>query len=569
MERDHPFDEAPIRAELAKYLTPRDLSNCSAVSQTWFDWFIPYLWHTRTFHCNLSYIPGLNRYRHHVRVIKDFAVNLAVESRDHWSFPNLQSVQFVQNCASQHIPRIASPFYATGFGGGLFGGGFGLLPTSNNNISVQGGVNAARVDLRLVKLLDSVPLLRDLTITLSLDNTDVYRQFLLSLQTLSHLNRLELVCNEYVNPLHIQQVLNACRQCEILNLKFQGNDTFKGAEEAEEYVLAKIAMEQMQDMAVKTLYLETSLGDQESTIMVPLLKRCPLVEEVHLYDLRLDSTLALLQGALRAGACPRLKTLFPSNTFSTKEDPLPALLSVMGPGRDSNAVGLQTLTISAHQFLADSALAITQHLSQSMTVLNFQDHIMKFEVFNELVTGLPHLESLRARVEEISAQTVDINKFDQMCTRDWVCLGLKKLQLGSQLTQGIPTVKTDSWKQSLPRRCMDYMFSQFARLENLEEWDWVAGPVDLFILTGGYLRTLSNLKQLRRLGLGPSTVYRMGAKEAEWVAENWTSLQHVNLSCQSVHIQIADSSRVKADKLALDTFIHTLRSKRPSITFHK
>ncbi|KAG0012256.1 hypothetical protein BGZ82_002674 [Podila clonocystis] len=211
---------------------------------------------------------------------------------------------------------------------------------------------------------------------------------------------------------------------------------------------------------------------------------------------------------------------------------------------------------------------MTEHLSQSLTEVHFQDHSMNFEVFNELVTGLPLLQSIRARINEISVQTVDISKFDQMCARDWVCLGLKKLQLGSQLTQGIPTVKGDSWKQSLPKRCMDYMFSQFAKLEQLEEWDFVAGPVDLFILgTGGYLRQLSDLKSLKKIGLGPRTVYRMGAKEAEWVAENWTSLEYVDLACDGIHVHIMDISRVKADKLALDTRCAGVYAAMKWITF--
>ncbi|KAF9435800.1 hypothetical protein BGZ76_005508 [Entomortierella beljakovae] len=556
MEKDHPFDDALIRKELASYLTPRDLVNLSCASQSWFNWFIPILWHTRAFYISLSKIPGLARYKQYVRVIKDYSISLAVESRDHWSFPNLQTVQFVHTSTGQ--------YGQFGSGGGLFGhpsyGGFGYN-------QVQGGVNTSRVDLRLAKLLESVPLLQDLTITLALDNTSVHSQFILALQSLPHLRRFELACNDYVNPIHIQQVLNACQQCEVLKLKFSGSDAFKGVEEAEEYVLAKAAMEQMQDINVKTLYIETTLGDQEAAIVVPLLKHCPLLEEIHLYSLCLDSTIELMQDAFKNGACPQLKTLFPYATFSTKKDPLPTLLSAMGPGRSANAVGLQSLTIPFN-FLPESASMITQHLSQSITTLTFQEHIMNFDVFNELVTGLPYLESLRVRIEEISAQTVDINKFDQMCTRDWVCLGLKKLQLGSKLTQGIPTVKTDSWKQSLPRRCMDYMFPQFNRLENLEEWDWVAGPVDLFTLAG-YLRSLSNLKKLRRLGLGPSTLYKMGAKEADWVADNWPSLEHVDLSCKSLYIHISDGSRVKPDKLALDTFIHTLRSKRPNITFNK
>ncbi|KAG0248462.1 hypothetical protein BGZ95_008046, partial [Linnemannia exigua] len=102
----------------------------------------------------------------------------------------------------------------------------------------------------------------------------------------------------------------------------------------------------------------------------------------------------------------------------------------------------------------------------------------------------------------------------------------------------------------------------------LKEWDFVAGPVDLFILAaGGYLRQLSDLKFLKKLGLGPRTVYGMGAKEAEWEAENWTSLENVDLACDSIAIHIMDISRVKADKLALDTFNHTLRSRRPKIGF--
>ncbi|KAG0023975.1 hypothetical protein BGZ82_010601, partial [Podila clonocystis] len=95
MEKDHAFADAVIRAELTKYLTPRDMANLCCTSRQSFDWFIPHLWHTRAFYTNLRNIPGLKRYQRHVKVIKDFAINLAVESRDFWAFPNLQSVQFV------------------------------------------------------------------------------------------------------------------------------------------------------------------------------------------------------------------------------------------------------------------------------------------------------------------------------------------------------------------------------------------------------------------------------------------------------------------------------------------
>ncbi|KAK3839464.1 MAG: hypothetical protein JOS17DRAFT_729200 [Linnemannia elongata] len=558
MEKDHAFDDAVIRTELVKYLTPRDITNLCLTSKQSFDWFVPHLWHTRAFYTNLKHIPGLKRYQQYVKVIKDLAINLAVESRDLWSFPNLQSVQFVQNSTGQY--RSYSGF-----------GSYNPPVYSQHTYgSSLGGVNAARVDLRLVLLLQSVPLLQDLTITLALDNSDVFQHFFASLQSLTRLRTLKMTCNEYVNPTHIQRVIHACRQCEELDFSFSGVDSFKGIEEREEYEQAKIDMEGMEDLAVRTLKLATTLGDQEAAIMVPLLKKCPLLQELHMFTIKVPETVDLLKEAFINGACPQLSVFHPGQDGALKDDPLPVLLSVMGPDRGVNAVGLSKIKITSAQFKSESALAMTTHLSGSLTEVHFQDHAMNFEVFNELVTGLPLLQSIRARINEISVQTVDINKFDQMCSRDWVCLGLKKLQLGSQLTQGIPTVKGDSWKQSLPKRCMDYMFSQFAKLEQLEEWDFVAGPVDLFILgAGGYLRQLSELKSLKKLGLGPRTVYRMGAKEAEWVAENWTSLENVDLACDSIQVHIFDISRVKADKLALDTFIHTLRSRRPKISFKK
>ncbi|CAO3568691.1 unnamed protein product [Mortierella alpina] len=563
MEQDHAFEDAVIRAELVKYLTPRDMANLCRTSKQSFNWFVPHLWHTRTFYTNLKHIPGLERYQQYVKVIKDLAINLAVESRDFWAFPNLQSVEFVQ--LSSGIFRNSTAF-----------GSYNLPVTAYSHhqhafgSSLPGGVNAARVDLRLVLLLQSAPLLQDLTITLALDNSDVFQCFLDLLLSLTQLRALKLTCNEYVNPTHIQRVIRACRQCEELDFRFSGVDSFKGIEEQGEYDQARIDMEGMEDLAVQILKLDTTLEDQEAAIMVPLLKKCPLLQELHMFTIKLPETVDLLKEAFMNGACPQLSSFHPGRDGALKDDPLPVLLSVLGPDRGVSAVGLAKITVTSLQFKSESALAMTEHLSLSLTEVHFQDHIMNFEVFNELVTGLPLLKSLRARINEISVQTVDINKFDQMCSRDWVCLGLKKLQLGSQLTQGIPTVKGDSWKQSLPKRCMDYMFSQLAKLEQLEKWDFIAGPVDLFILAaGGYLRQLSDLKSLRTLGLGPKTVYRMGAKEAEWVAENWTSLENVDLACNSIPIHILDISRVKADKLALDTFIHTLRSRRPNVCFKK
>ncbi|KAG0266760.1 hypothetical protein BGZ95_003008 [Linnemannia exigua] len=556
MEQDHAFDDAVIRAELAKYLTLRDMANLCLTSKQSFDWFVPHLWHTRAFYTNLKDIPGLKRYQKYVKVIQDLAINLAVESRDFWAFPNLQSVEFVPQSTGLFRGYTGFGSYNSAYSHHTFGG----LP--------QGGVNAARVDLRLVLLLQSMPLLQDLTITLALDNSDVFQHFFASLQSLTQLRSLKMTCNEYVNPTHIQRVIHACRQCEELDFSFSGGDSFKGVEEKEEYEQAKLDMEVMEDLAVKTLKLATTLEDQEAAIMVPLLKKCPMLQELHMFTIKAPETVNLLKEAFLNGACPQLSIFHPGPDGVLKDDPLPVLLSVMGPDRGVNAVGLAKIDIISAHFKPESALAMTEHLSECLTEVHFRDHVMNFEVFNELVTGLPLLQSLRARINEISVQTVDINKFDQMCSRDWVCLGLKKLRLGSQLTQGIPTVKGESWKQSLPKRCMDYMFSQFAKLEQLEEWDFIAGPVDLFILAaGGYLRQLSELKSLKKLGLGPRTVYRMGAKEAEWVAENWTSLEWVDLGCSSMPVHIMDISRVKADKLALDTFIHTLRSRRPKIVF--
>lgn len=568
MEKDHPFDDSVIRAELVKYLTPRDMVNLCLTSKQSFDWFVPHLWHTRAFYINFKHIPGLKRYQQYVKVINDLAINLAVESRDFWAFPNLQSVQFVQNSTGQFVQN------STGLFRGNYGFGSYNPPTPAYSQlafgSSIGGVNAARVDLRLVLLLRSVPLLQDLTITLALDNSDVFQHFLASLQSLTQLRTLKMTSNEYVNPTHIQRVIHASRQCEELDFCFSGVDSFKGIEEEEEYEQARIDMEGMEDLDVKILKLATTLEDQEAAIMVPLLKKCPMLQELHMFTIKAPGTVDLLKEAFINGACPQLSVFHPGRDGTLRDDPLPVLLSVMGPDRGVDAVGLKSIKITSTQFKSESALAMTEHLSRSLTEVHFQDHIMNFEVFNELVTGLPLLQSIRARINEISVQTVDINKFDMMCSRDWVCLGLKTLQLGSQLTQGIPTVKGDSWKQSLPKRCMDYMFSQFAKLEQLEEWDFVAGPVDLFILAaGGYLRQLSELKSLKKLGLGPRTVYRMGAKEADWVAENWPSLENVDLACDSIPINIMDISRVKADKLALDTFIHTLRSKRPQISFKK
>ncbi|KAF9282088.1 hypothetical protein BGZ68_006214 [Mortierella alpina] len=586
MEKDHAFGDAVIRAELVKYLTPRDVTNLCLTSKQSFDWFVPHLWHTRAFYTNLKNVPGLARYQKYVKVIKDLAINLAVESRDSWAFPNLQSVQFVQQSTGMFGGNTgfgsSVRSYNTGMFGstnrGLFGSntGFGSynppgsLFTQHTNALSPGGVNAARVDLRLVLLLQTVPLLQDLTITLALDNSDVFQHLLASLQLLTQLKTLRMTCNEYVNPTHIQRVIHACRQCEELDFSFSGVDSFKGIEEQEEYEQAKSDMEEMEDLAVKVLRLHTTLEDQEATIMVPLLKKCPLLQELHMFTIKAPKTVDLLKEAFMNGACPQLSVFHPGRDSALKDDPLPVLLSVMGPDRGVNAVGLAKIHITSDHFMSESAMAMTEHLSSSLTEVYFQEHIMNFEVFNELVTGLPLLQSISARINEIVVQTVDINKFDQMCSRDWVCLGLKKLHLGSKLTQGIPTVKGDSWKQSLPKRCMDYMFSQFAKLEQLEEWDFVAGPVDLFILAaGGYLRQLSDLKSLKRLGLGPRTVYRMGAKEAEWVAENWTSLEYVDLASDRVPVHIVDISRVKADKLALDTFIHTLRSRRPKVCFNK
>ncbi|KAI8595133.1 hypothetical protein EDD21DRAFT_409317 [Dissophora ornata] len=126
------------------------------------------------------------------------------------------------------------------------------------------------------------PFLKNLNIKLSLNHVEVYNQLLHTLQSLQHLQKLKLACDNYVNPVYYQQIIENCRHCESIGLTFGCYTEY--IKNKEQYALAKSGFEKMPDTRLRELFFKFHTSSQQTHILAPLLQCSPLLESLHLED---------------------------------------------------------------------------------------------------------------------------------------------------------------------------------------------------------------------------------------------------------------------------------------------
>ncbi|KAF9364072.1 hypothetical protein BGX34_002574 [Mortierella sp. NVP85] len=398
-----------------------------------------------------------------------------------------------------------------------------------------------RVELRVLRMLESIQTLRCLKISLALHHDDVFRQWIRTLQALPFLKKLELSCHQFVGGMAIQEFLQQCHRLEFLELGFVGNNSNVDQEDQDELQAAKAAIEKMPVIQLRRLSFSSTFDTYSETILHPLLERCPSLETLDLSRLNHIPTLKHLTSTLKDNRLPNFRHWLVGGLYG--EDSQNAHAEMLG----SFGCGLKSITTAGDPGSL-TLEALTQYHVHSLTSLNLNDTPVKLLTFSNLMVVLANLRSVKAFISSESSE----EDFDKAIDEEWMCIDLRSLELHLDT----PTVTRKrarrfidghQWRGSRAQRCLDYVFSQVTKLRDLEKLQLSCSQDDLFLMKRGYLGQLAGLKRLRTLDLNKTPPSEFGELEALWMLRNWPKLAQVK------------------DQGAPEVFRTTLLAKRPLI----
>ncbi|KAF8977647.1 hypothetical protein BGZ46_007232 [Entomortierella lignicola] len=398
---------------------------------------------------------------------------------------------------------------------------------------------------RFLSILENSSGLQSLTIDYFYGDSSIQTKLVSSLNCLPQLKRIDIVFHHWINSFTVLGIILASRQnAEFLRLEVDSMspDSPEASHEPEDVLVAKEAIAKMEDTRYKELTLAFSNTYQESCFMMPLLEKSPQLECLsikNLYD-PYNTLPEMVHFFQTTQFGTRLKSLYFGDftRWDYCDDVIADLLDVMAwnykisrqdkEGKVAN--GLESFEIHAGprniSYEWEPTLVISQKFSETLTLLRAPAVMIQLADFVQLVSGLPKLRLLDIGV--LLVQGTSVQGYSTTLPRaQWTCLGLTTLNLNIKFIR----IDEGTWlssSTSMLRLCTNYIFSQIARLKDLEEME-LHSNFDLLNLKHGYLRHLSRLKRLKKLTTRGYSTHYVDATDGQWIVENWPSLQFIHL----------------------------------------
>ncbi|KAF9360360.1 hypothetical protein BGX26_009712 [Mortierella sp. AD094] len=610
------FDIPLLKDEVTQYLSKQDLAQCLLVSKEWHTWFTPILWRRLDFSRAITpeEYAGLLCNQSHVRSIH--GLQLASEALS--PSPQEEEEEAIEEAPSP-LP-MTNPYQFS-------------FPILQSLHLVIGQEYNPIVDMTSLRLIESTPHLSSLFLDISI--YQIHQELVQTLKSIPQLQKLDIT-GRYIPTIFIQDIVESCSNIDSVGLHFKCAYKTTIRHREENYLEAGIVAQfshRLQDTRIRELSIHLSLALDESAVLVPLLKRCPLLEKLRLERVRLPNTIRDISVVFEEGKCPRLKRLEVDkvNDFHQTKMYTAMMLQAIGRGKPgygvtfgrlgmdgsvinnnednsnsndgdsndpddtsedgtgSNSMGnisgsiLETLILgSTVKFELAAAIAITQFHAETLTHLSLPR--VHLSVLTDLMRDLNRIQSVTAVLwlENRMSFGVDL---EPIFNKRWNCLAINRLDLDLDLlTCHIPSVLSQNWIGSLADRCMSFLMSQMARLEELQE---LRLKCDVNLLTSdkgpSYLTRLSTLKRLEVLKLDrkstswPSMGALLGAEEAEWMNESWPRLRKVVYkkiissgtgngiggSIAAGGVAISGVSSGSSNRKGGDLFMDTFLEKRP------
>jgi len=273
----------------------------------------------------------------------------------------------------------------------------------------------------------------------------------------------------------------------------------------------------MPEMQLRELSFISRTDLAEDNILQPLLRRCPRMEKLEMAMMRQVYTLQHLSHALRENKLPRLRYFvigwLGSNNF---QEAFAEVLTHVKCGLDtfefrSNPSGVVTQSL-------------IQHHSPSLTSLDLECSIISVLTFSDLMAGLQNLRTLKASIRACMPHERYARNIPAP-VKHWGCVDLRDLQL--YLSAFDSAFSGSKWTESREKLCLDYVFSEVAKLTNLRALTIRGDLKDLYLDQHGYLAQLTDLKRLQVFDLAKISQNEFGKQEALWMVKNWPRLLKV------------------------------------------
>ncbi|KAF8978871.1 hypothetical protein BGZ46_006058 [Entomortierella lignicola] len=516
-----------LTEEIALNLSQHDLTRCALVSRDWNTWFSPTLWLNPSFKRAIKKdeLKMLVQHRNSVRSILNLHLlrQLLTENDLIVTFPQLHSIQLV------------------------------FEKDFNNSLL------ATALDM-----VERTPTLQSLSLSVS-SNPLPDHQLPRILRSSSRLRELSFRSSKEYYLDEIQEIVEAGSKLHTLQLNLwqrssSGRDSpglwsrDSQSRIAERTVIAKELFRKMQETNIRELVFESHHESMGHDLLLSLLEKSPRLERLCLAGRYKSVTIDEIAGVLQTGVCPLLAALEFRDIRDTKYTPgeLANLIRSIG---SNGSGGLETLSLfTKTRFGHQTISALTKCHAKTLTTLVWpQLTSLNLSLFGDLLRGLPKLQTLQAKVW-LNLRTKDGPDMDSVFNKQWNCPDMINLEIDLGLSCNFHATIDKNWKGSLSDRSMTYAISQIGRLRTLRKLE-LSSEVALLTLSGpGYLRMLSNLKQLGTLRFDRWADNEMGSGEAEWMIENWPRLIRV---IEVWRLRTTNRGRV------FDDFTRTLVKKRP------
>ncbi|KAF9358258.1 hypothetical protein BGX34_009001, partial [Mortierella sp. NVP85] len=480
---------------ICQYLLRKDLARCVLVSKAWAGWFSPALWRDLDCRNSTPDILILTRHQEHIRTVRNIPMDCNRPAREQLACLRLQRLEINEMSSGSFRPTI-----------------------------------------RTLRLLERIPTLQRLHITLPLDLDHIHQQWMRTIRALPCLESLTLEYPRLVNGMVLLEVLQACRGLQYLSLTHHWLDEILEEEDEQEYKDAREAIRRMPPLRLCELSFSSLADVVEKNILQPLLERCPRMEKLHIADMCSGLTLEHLTKTLKENKLPELRHLI-IGSYAVYDSPAQKiyddLLSSFPRGLES--FGFSSCVRGPH------FQPLIPHHSRSLTRLEIMNTSISFSMLSDLMTGLPCLRIVKAEIDQ-GQYREDILPLN----RDWKCVDMTNLQLDLGMWDIRFTITDPEWKESTEKACLDHVFSQVGKLKNLQVLN-LGCDLNIYVSKHGYLKQLAGLKQLKILDLRNTLCAGLRKQEALWMTKNWPKLVQVNENGLTV------------------AFKKTLRMKRPLI----
>jgi hypothetical protein len=299
----------------------------------------------------------------------------------------------------------------------------------------------------------------------------------------------------------------------------------------------------MTDTNLQELFILFRRSCDEENILVPLLEKCPLLEDLRLEKLE-DEVLVEITKSLKSGNCPLLKNIssYGVRGYARNHKGMHSLLYAVGhkdvdsssfnvyPTRSESDNEQRGLATYIQGFSGiEWCTALTERHAQTMTRLEFESNILlSVTTLADIAQGLPRLKNLRIGLC-LSDSPLDSERI-KLLQRPWALKDLQDLTIDFTLPYHVKNILDPAWSGSAIDQYMTWIFSGIGESTQLKSLDF-DNPRDLLslILEPCYLLKLSELKQLKKLHFHCFLPEIMGSAEAEWMIDNWPRLIEVNI----------------------------------------